>query len=79
MPKLKEEPMEYLTVYTDVGDLSGRNIKRWVDFAVPMSWLMQHLELKRAMDISVALSCYSVDKERVLIAAIEDGVVRYGW
>ena len=77
--KKEINPVEYLTVFTDVTDLSGKGRKYWVDFVVPTDWLLNFLGLRNPNDISYALASYSVDKERVLIAAIEDGVVEYGW
>ena len=80
--------IEYLTVYTDVCNppyscfwsQDSRYLgKRWVDFTVPTKWLMEHLGIKSATEISLQLERFEVDKERVLIAAIEDGVVSYGW
>ena len=80
--------VEYLTVYTDVcnppyscfwaGDARYQG-KRWVDFTVPTKWLMNNLGLTRVMDISLRLAEFSVDKEQILIDAINDGVVSYGW
>lgn len=71
--------VEFLTVFTDVGNFPGRNAKRWVDFVVPTRWLVEFLGVKNANDVSLLLASCSVDKEAVLIAAINDGVVRYGW
>ena len=80
--------VEYLTVFTDVcntGQTSfypgtqGYRGKRWVDFIVPLDWLMKNLGVTRVMDVSVKLASYEVDKEQVLIDAINDGVVSYGW
>ena len=70
---------EFLTVFTDVGNFPGCNAKRWVDFAVPTRWLTKFLGVKTANDVSLMLASCSVDKEAVLIAAINDGVVSYGW
>ena len=70
---------EFLTVLTDVGNFPGCNAKRWVDFAVPTRWLTKFLGVKTANDVSLLLASCSVDKEAVLIAAINDGVVSYGW
>lgn len=90
MAKHKRESytVEYLTVYTDVcnppyscfwsGDARYMG-KRWVEFTVPTKWLMENLGLKRVMDISIRLAEFSVDKEQILIDAINAGVVRYGW
>lgn len=71
--------VEFLTVFTDVGNFPGCNAKRWVDFTVPTRWLSQFLGVKNANDVSLMLASCSVDKEAVLIAAINDGVVSYGW
>lgn len=90
MAKHKRESykVEYLTVYTDVcnppnscfwADDSGYMGKHWVEFTVPTKWLMENLGLKRAMDISLRLAEFTVDKEQILIDAINDGVVSYGW
>ena len=90
MAKRKKEvdTVEYLTVYTDVCNPPQSSLwpddatylgKHWVDFTVPTKWLMENLGLKRAMDISIRLAEFSVDKEQLLIDAIHDGVVSYGW
>lgn len=90
MAKHKQEydKVEYLTVYTDVLNPPDSCFwpddpkylgKHWVDFTVPTKWLMENLGLKREMDISVRLAEFSIDKEQLLIDAINDGVVRYGW
>ena len=71
--------VEFLTVFTDVGNFPGCNAKRWVDFVVPTKWLVELLGVKTANDVSLMLASCSVDKEAVLIAAINDGVVIYGW
>lgn len=71
--------VEFLTVFTDVGNFPGCNAKRWVDFVVPTRWLVEFLGVKTANDVSLLLASCSVDKEAVLIAAINDGVVSYGW
>ena len=80
--------VEYLTVFTDVCNLPGTSLRpedatyqgrRWVDFTVPTAWLIDNLGVKREMDISVKLALFEIDKERVLIDAINDGVVSYGW
>ena len=80
--------VEFLTVYTDVcnppyscfwPDAARYMGKHWVDFTVPTKWLMENLGLKSVTDISLRLADFSVDKERVLIDAINDGVVNYGW
>ena len=71
--------VEFLTVFTDVGNFPGCNAKRWVDFVVPTRWLVEFLGVKTANDVSLMLANCSVDKEAVLIAAINDGVVSYGW
>ena len=71
--------VEFLTVFTDVGNFPGCNAKRWVDFTVPTGWLTKFLRVKTANDVSLMLASCSVDKEAVLIAAINDGVVSYGW
>ena len=90
MAKHKRESytVEYLTVYTDVcnppyscfwsGDARYQG-KHWVDFTVPTKWLMEKLGVKRVMDISLRLAEFTVDKEQILIDAINDGVVSYGW
>ena len=70
---------EFLTVFTDVGNFPGCNAKRRVDFVVPTRWLIEFLGVKTANDVSLMLASCSVDKEAVLIAAINDGVVSYGW
>lgn len=80
--------VEYLTVFTDVcnppyscfwsGDARYLG-KRWVDFTVPTKWLMEFLGIKSATEISLRLERFELDKEKILIAAIEDGVVGYGW
>lgn len=90
MAKHKQEydKVEYLTVYTDVcnppdscfwPDDTKYLGKHWVDFIVPTKWLMENLGLKREMDISFRLAEFSVDKEQILIDAINDCVVSYGW
>ena len=71
--------VEFLTVFTDVGNFPGCNAKRWVDFTVPTRWLTKFLGVSTANDVSLMLASCSVDKEAVLIAAINDGVVSYGW
>ena len=71
--------VEFLTVFTDVGNFPGCNAKRWVDFVVPTRWLIEFLGVKTANDVSLMLASCSVDKEAVLVAAINDGVVSYGW
>ena len=71
--------VEFLTVFTDVGNFPGCNAKRWVDFVVPTGWLTKFLGVKTANDVSLLLASCSVDKEDVLVAAINDGVVSYGW
>ena len=80
--------VEYLTVYTDVcnppyacfwPDDPKYLGKRWVDFTVPTRWLTKFLGVGTANDVSLMLARCSVDKEAVLIAAINDGVVSYGW
>ena len=71
--------VEFLTVFTDVGNFPGCNAKRWVDFTVPTKWLTKFLGVSTANDVSLMLASCSVDKEAVLIAAINDGVVSYGW
>ena len=71
--------VEFLTVFTDVGSFPGCNAERWVDFTVPTRWLTKFLGVKTANDVSLLLASCSVDKEAVLIAAINDGVVSYGW
>ena len=71
--------VEFLTVFTDVGNFPGCNAKRWVDFTVATGWLTKFLRVKTANDVSLMLASCSVDKEAVLIAAITDGVVSYGW
>ena len=71
--------VEFLTVFTDVGNFPGCNAKRWVDFVVPTRWLTKFLGVSTANDVSLMLASCSVDKEAVLIAAINDGVVSYGW
>ena len=80
--------VEYLTVFTDVCNTGqesfypgteGYKGKRWVDFTVPLDWLMKNLKVTRDIDVSVRLANYSVDKEKVLIDAINDGVVQFGW
>lgn len=71
--------VEFLTVFTDVGNFPGCNAKRWVDFVVPTRWLTKFLGVATANDVSLLLASCSVDKEAVLIAAINDGVVSYGW
>ena len=80
--------VEYLTVYTDVCNPPDSCFwpddpkylgKHWVDFTVPTKWLMENLGLKREMDISFRLAEFSVDKEQILIDAINDGVVGYDW
>ena len=71
--------VEFLTVFTDVGNFPGCNAKRWVDFTVPTGWLTKFLGVQTANDVSLMLASCSVDKEAVLIAAINDGVVSYGW
>lgn len=71
--------VEFLTVFTDVGNFPGCNAKRWVDFVVPTRWLTTFLGVKSANDVSLMLANCAVDKEAVLIAAINDGVVSYGW
>ena len=83
-----ENWVEYLTVYTDVcnppyscfwaGDARYLG-KRWVDFTVPTLWLMEYLGITRVDDISVRLANFTLDKEAILVAAIEAGVVSYGW
>lgn len=83
-----ESRREYLTVFTDVlnpkyssfwpGDPAYLG-KHWVDFTVPTRWLMENLGIKREMDISVKLANYELDKERVLLDAMHDGVVEFGW
>ena len=90
MAKHKRESytVEYLTVYTDVCNPLNSCFwpddprylgKHWVDFTVPTKWLMENLGLKRVMDISIRLAEFSVNKEQILIDAINDGVVGYGW
>ena len=71
--------VEFLTVFTDVGNFPGCNAKRWVDFTVHTGWLTKFLRVKTANDVSLMLASCSVDKEAVLVAAINDGVVSYGW
>ena len=71
--------VEFLTVFTDVGNFPERNAKRWVDFTVPTGWLTKFLGVMTANDVSLLLARCAVDKEAVLIAAIEDGVVSFGW
>lgn len=71
--------VEFLTVFTDVGNFPGCNAKRWVDFTVPTRWLTKFLGVMTANDVSLMLASCSVDKEAVLVAAINDGVVSYGW
>ena len=71
--------VEFLTVFTDVGNFPGCNAKRWVDFTVPTGWLTKFLRVKNANDVSLLLARCAVDKEAVLVAAINDGVVSYGW
>ena len=71
--------VEFLTVFTDVGNFPGCYGKRWVDFTVPTRWLTKFLGVQTANDVSLMLASCSVDKEAVLIAAINDGVVSYGW
>lgn len=80
--------VEYLTVYTDVCNPTDSCFwpgdpkyigKRWVDFTVPTRWLTEFLGVQTANDVSLMLASCSVDKEAVLIAAINDGVVSYGW
>ena len=90
MAKRKQDysKVEYLTVYTDVLKRADSCFwpddpkylgKHWVDFTVPTKWLMENLGLKREMDISFRLAEFSVDKEQILIDAINDGVVGYDW
>ena len=80
--------VEYLTVYTDVCNPKGSSFypgtqgylgKHWVDFTVPIDWLMENLGLTRSIDISVKLANFTLDKEQVLLDAISDGVVQFGW
>ena len=71
--------VEFLTVYTDIGNFPDCNRKRWVDFVVPTKWLIKFLGVKTENDVSLLLARCLVDKEAVLIAAITDGVVSYGW
>ena len=71
--------VEFLTVFTDVGNFPECNAKRWVDFTVPTGWLTKFLRVKNANDVSLLLARCAVDKEAVLVAAINDGVVSYGW
>ena len=71
--------VEFLTVFTDVGNFPGCNGQCWVDFTVPTRWLTKFLGVQTANDVSLMLASCSVDKEAVLIAAINDGVVSYGW
>ena len=71
--------VEFLTVFTDVGNFPGCYEKRWVDFTVRTGWLTKFLRVKTANDVSLMLASCSVDKEAVLVAAINDGVVSYGW
>ena len=71
--------VEFLTVFTNVGNFPGCNAKRWVDFTVPTGLLTKFLRVKTANDVSLMLASCSVDKEAVLVAAINDGVVSYGW
>ena len=71
--------VEFLTVFTDVGNFPGCNAKRWVDFTVPTRWRTKSVGVKNANDVSLMLASCSEDKEAVLIAAINDGVVSYGW
>ena len=71
--------VEFLTVFTDVGNFPGCNAKRWVDFTVPTRWLTKFLGVSTANDVSLLLASCAVDKEAVLVAAIEDGVVSFGW
>ena len=71
--------VEFLTVFTDVGNFPGCTAKRWVDFTVPTGWLTKFLGVMTANDVSLLLARCAVDKEAVLIAAINDGVVSYGW
>ena len=80
--------VEYLTVYTDVCNPINSCFwpddpkyfgKHWVDFTVPTRWLTKFLGVGTANDVSLMLARCSVDKEAVLIAAINDGVVSYGW
>ena len=71
--------VEFLTVFTDVGNFPGCNAKRWVDFTVPTGWLTKFLRVMTANDVSLLLARCAVDKEAVLVAAINDGVVSYGW
>lgn len=71
--------VEFLTVFTDVGNFPGCNTKRWVDFVVPTKWLTTFLGVRNANEASLLIASCSVDKEAVLIAAINDGVVQYGW
>ena len=71
--------VEFLTVFTDVGNFPGCNAKRWVDFTVPTGWLTKFLGVMTANDVSLLLARCAVDKEAVLIAAINDGVVSFGW
>ena len=90
MAKHKRESykVEYLTVYTDVCNPPSSCFwpddprylgKHWIEFTVPTKWLMENLGLKRVMDISLRLAEFTVDKEQILIDAINDGVVSYGW
>ena len=85
-PKKTYCSVEYFTVYTDVCNPtqssfwptdSGYKGKHWVDFCVPTKWLLENLGLKRVMDISIRLAEFSLDKEQILIDAINDGVVSY--
>ena len=71
--------VEFLTVFTDVCNFSEHTAKRWVDFTVPTKWLTKFLGVSTANDVSLMLASCSVDKEAVLIAAIHDGAVSYGW
>ena len=71
--------VEFLTVFTDVGNFPGSNAKRRVDFTVSTKWLTKFLGVRTANDVSLLLARCAVDKEAVLVAAINDGVVSYGW
>ena len=48
--------VEFLTVFTDVGNFPGRNAKRWVDFVVPTRWLTKFLGVNSANDVSIMLA-----------------------
>lgn len=70
--------MERLKVFTNAANIFSDK-KRMVYFRVPLEWLKEYLKDNALDGYRLTTEYGEADREQLLIDAIYDGVVEWGW